>query len=380
MNAPAPSTPTPASDPRASITALLGSQDQPTDAIRDHCACLARALPSVGIAFNTASVLWDTLGWPRGLRDLRRQSPAWRGQWVHIHYTALAWSARGFPSRIPKVLRILRFAGVRTAVVFHDSLPSSGDRLRDRVRRAFQLRIMRRAYQLADRSIFTVPLERVTWLPRNPAHALFIPIGSNLSGLSQFSPDINEPRATSPRPVTVAVFGITGSGQTSVEIADISSALRRASESVSPLRLLVLGRGVAEAEPALLQSLAGSPVTLEVHGVISLEGIARALASATLLLFVRGSVSPQRSSALVALSCGLPIVGYRDSSTSFPITEAGLELVPTGDRAALGEALTKVLTDPILITNLAARSRAAHSAYFAWDKIAARYAEVFADG
>ena len=111
-----------------------------------------------------------------------------------------------------------------------------------------------------------------------------------------------------------------------------------------------------------------------------MEEIARSLGSASLLLFVRGAVSPQRSSALAALSCGLPIVGYRDSSTSFPITEAGLELVPTGDRAALGEALTKVLTDPILITNLAARSRAAHSAYFAWDKIAARYAEAFADG
>jgi glycosyltransferase involved in cell wall biosynthesis len=379
MNAPLPSTPAPARAPRASITALLGRQDQPTDAIRDYCACLARALPSVGISSTTTSFPWDTLGWPRALRDLCSQSSVWHGQWVHIHYTALAWSARGFPSRIPRILRILRLAGVRTAVVFHDSLPSSGNRLRDRARRTFQLRIMRRAYRLSDFSIFTVPLERIPWLPRHPAHALFIPIGSNLPDPSKLTLDITKSPALSREPITVAVFGVTGSGQTSAEIADISSAILRASESVSPLRLLVLGRGAAEAEPALRQSLAGSPVTFEVHGILPLEEISRVLVSANLLLFVRGPVSPQRSSALAALCAGLPIVGYRDSSTCFPITEAGLELAPVGDRAALGEALTRVLADPILGASLAARSRAAHSTYFAWDKIAARYAEAFAN-
>ncbi len=357
--------------PRLSITALLGRQDQPTDALRDHCSCLSLALPSVGIRFSTHSVPWDTLGWPRALHELRLRAPAWRGQWVHIHYTALAWSARGFPSRVPSLLRLLRSAGARTAVVFHDSLPSSGLRLRDRARRAFQLLIMRRAFLLADRSLFTVPLERVPWLPPHSSRAVFIPIGSHLP---------EQPALTSPSsPLTVAVFGVTGSGKTSAEIAAIASALRRASQLVSPLRLLVLGRGAQEAGAALRQSLQGFPVSLDLRGVLSLSDIARALASSSVLLFVRGPVSPQRSSALAALSCGLPIVGYRDSSTCFPITEAGLALVPLGDQAALGDTLAKVLADPALAAQLAAQSRAANSSYFSWDTIAARYAAAFSN-
>jgi hypothetical protein len=56
-----------------------------------------------------------------------------------------------------------------------------------------------------------------------------------------------------------------------------------------------------------------------------------------------------------------------------PLMEAGLELVPYGDREALGAALTLILTDANLRCVLRKRSVGAHKKYFSWDAIAKSY-------
>jgi glycosyltransferase involved in cell wall biosynthesis len=92
------------------------------------------------------------------------------------------------------------------------------------------------------------------------------------------------------------------------------------------------------------------------------------------MLYVRGEVSNRRGSAIAGIASGLPLVAYSGPETAGPIMEAGIELVPFGDRQALGVALERILTDETLRRSLAEKSRQAHEKYFAWPAIAACYA------
>src|ERR1700691_1278878 len=97
------------------IIALLGRRDEPTDAVEEYCRYLGG-----GLAVELARVTWAERGWPAALRELRERAREWRGRWVLVQYTALAWSGRGFPLRFARVLKELREAGARIAVVYHD--------------------------------------------------------------------------------------------------------------------------------------------------------------------------------------------------------------------------------------------------------------------
>ena len=147
---------------------------------------------------------------------------------------------------------------------------------------------------------------------------------------------------------TVAVYSVTGGGRASIEIADIATALKRASKAVGPIRLLLFGRGSREPEPALRSEFAGAELEIESLGLLSPIEINQALASADVLLFVRGQISSRRGSAIAGIASGLPIVCYSGSETAWPITEAGILAVPLGDRQALAGALVNVLSDGTL--------------------------------
>src|SRR5712692_355629 len=313
---------------KAPFMALLGQQDEPTDALRDYCRWLGQALSRRGVRLETAEVAWERRGWLRSLWRLRKQSRAWRGRWVLAQYTALGWSRRGFPLGFLAVVCVLRLAGSRCAVVYHDARAYGGRRLVDRVRRAFQQWVMRAAYRCADRAVLTVPVEQVRWLPHGAAKAAFIPVGANLPEVSNGVP-AGATQRSSPR--TVAVFGVTGGDCSLPEVADISRTVRRVKARGRDLRLVVLGRGSSAAEPALRRELDGAGVELNVLGLLAPEELARALAAADALLFVRGEVSSRRGSAIAGIACGLPLVGYRGAETASPITEAGEVLAPKGN-------------------------------------------------
>src|SRR5258705_7863650 len=125
------------------VIALLGRRDEPTDAVEDYCRYLGKALASHKLDLQIRRVPWKEHGWSASLEALRLQAQAWRGAWVLVQYTALAWSARGFPGRIFRVLRVLRKAATRIAIVFHDVEPFGGLRLLDRIRRRSQVGVMK---------------------------------------------------------------------------------------------------------------------------------------------------------------------------------------------------------------------------------------------
>jgi len=356
------------------MIALLGKRDEPTDGVRDYCAHLGVALAPRGVVLKIAEVRWDRDGWRSSLRQLRAQSRAWRGQWVLLQYTSLAWSRRGLPFRFLEVLRILRENGIRCGVVFHEWMPATGHRVRDTLRGRFQRMIMRRGFHIAERSVFAAPIENIVWLAQPTARAIFIPLGANC-------PAMQAPRdlCADGLPRRVGVFGITGSGRTSREVADIASATRILRQRAGPVSLIVMGRGAEAARPALEAELAGSGVELQIRGILPESEIARQLASCDVMLFVRGEISNQRGSALAGVACGLPVVGYRGPSTGFPVTEAGVELAPLNNRGALVDALCHVLQDRTHWRELHERSRRAYSNFFSWDHIADCYVAAFGE-
>ena len=289
-----------------------------------------------------------------------------------VQYTAFSWSRYGFTFGLLAALWILRRRGARCALVLHDPGPCSGNRWIDRLRRGVQVPVLRFAYRWSERSVFTVNLENATWLSGNREKAVFIPVGANLPGTSPITLKTSAGRN---RPKEVAVYCLTGGVHAQREAEAIAHAVVRAAGEAGPVRLVVLGRNADIGEAPLRAALAGSGVEIEVHGVLPAEAVEQRLSQADVLLFVRGGISSRRGSAIAGIVCGLPVVAYSWSETGPPVTEAGVVLVPSGDREALAIALTRVLADDAYHAHLRRRSLGARERYFSWEAIAAQYAE-----
>lgn len=350
------------------LIALLGRKDVPTDAVEEYCRYLGEALRVHGFQLQIRRVPWELHGWRQSLRALRLQSAGWGDTWIMAQYTALAWSARGFPLKFPRVLRMLKSAGARVAVVFHDVEPFSSPRLIDRVRHRVQARTMRRALALADLAIFTVPPEKLSWLGAVPSNVAFIPVGANLPlaevPVSRTTPDIP----------TVGVFSITGGEQGARETQQILAAVRHAAQRLGRVRLSVFGRHAELRDETLRKGLENCAVDLSVEGVVQPEQIISKLAACDVLLFVRNGISTRRGSAIAGIAAGLPVIAHVISETAPPVTDAGVVLVSPDNQDELNEALVGVLSDATFRAELSARSRAAYESHFAWRAIAERYA------
>jgi glycosyltransferase involved in cell wall biosynthesis len=352
--------------------ALLGRRDEPTDSVEEYCGYLGAALKEHGFDLQLMRVNFAQRGWSAALETLRQRAEGWSGKWVLVQYTALGWSKRGFPLKFGSVLKILRNAGARIAVVFHDVTPYGGRRIIEGLRRRAQIHAMRNAHRQADLSVITVALERVSWIPPQSAHAVFIPVGANLPEFTEAQTSWETREA---KPPTIAVFGITGGETGRREIGTITGAVKFAAKRAGKLRLLAFGRHVDDAEKYLQEGLRGTEVELQVSGVLAGEEVVRKLASADVSLFVRGGISTRRGSAMASIACGLPVVAYRGPETAFPISEAGVVLVSSEKQEELGEALARVLSDREYRASLAERSRRAHEQCFSWRVIAAKYAD-----
>src|SRR2546421_1706129 len=354
------------------VIALLGRPDAPTDAVEEYCRYLGEALLPEDFELIIDRVDWNATGWGRALNALRRRGEEWRGAWVLVQYTALAWSARGFPMHFPRVLKSLKATGARVGVVFHDMEPYGGTRVVDGLRRRVQLHVMRKSLRLSDTAVFTVPMERVSWIKQEPGNGRFIPVGANLPTSSEAS---SGKGISTDGKLSVAVFGITGGEAGQGEIENIVEAVRFAASRVGNLRLIVFGRNAQSAEAELTNRFRDSPVELNVLGVLPGEDVVRSLSASDVLLFVRGPISTRRGSAIAGIACGLPVIAFEGSETAAPITEAGLAFFSPQKKGDLGNVLLRVLADEHYRTSLAQRSLLAQRQYFSWRVIAASYAE-----
>ncbi|MGH9740762.1 MAG: hypothetical protein ACRD51_00250 [Candidatus Acidiferrum sp.] len=354
------------------IIALLGRRDEPTDAVEEYCRYLGEALRAHDFEMELVRAEWVEQGWPVAMRELERQARAWRGCWVLVQYTALAWSERGFPLRFLRVVRILRQAGARIAMVYHDVLPYDGSRTIDKLRRRAQVHVMSEALRSCDLGIFPVPVSKLPWIGPKHKRAVFIPVGANLpEPETAWTMRHGETKGVP----AVAVFGITGGEGGVWEIASIAEALHVVTERLGKLRLVLMGRNSGTAEKALKNLMGKLPVEVAALGILPAEEIVRQMGSCDVLLVVRGGISSRRGSAIAGIACGLPVVAFEGPETASPITEAGVVFADRTRQGGVGEALVKVLSDEEYGASLAERSRRAQVAYFSWKAIAERYAE-----
>ena len=358
------------------VIALLGRRDEPTDAVEEYCRLLGDALAEHSYQVELRRVPWNEHGWAAALNALKLQAESWRGLWVLVQYTSLAWSPRGFPQRFLRVLAVLRRAGARIAVVFHDAEPFGGNRLIDRIRRGAQVRVMRDAVAFSDCALLTVPPARLTWLEPGGEKLHFIPVGANLP-----LPLLEQGHETLHEIPGVAVYGVTGGAPGDRETELIVGAVRFAAKKLGRMRLLVFGRNSESGERALRDSLRDCNVDISVEGVLDGDSLVDRFAMSDLLLFLRGTISSRRGSAIAGIACGLPAIALRGAETDSPITDAGIVLLedssnPEELAPQIGEAIARVFSDDAYRRDLVSRSRRAQKESFSWQAIARRYAEV----
>jgi len=355
--------------------ALLGRRDEPTDGVEDYCKHLGQALPQYGYSLTLVRVPWTEGGWLGKILWTWKECAEWKNSQVLMQYTALSWSQRGFPLGALAVLGILNLRCPGTAIVFHEfKRQVASGRWIDRVRGLCQDAVIRVLYRNATRALFTVPIETITWLPRDNRKATFIPIGANI-------PERMNPRQPTPdgREKTVIVFGVTGGKSMKPEIEAIISIMCDAKKSLSGLRLVVLGRGSSDAEKFLAPALRKNSVEVVAKGILSAEKIACELESADAFLFVRGAVTSQRGSAIASIACGLPIVGYQDGCVNHPLDKAGVEWAPLGDWEALARGLVRVLSNQRRWIELHDRNLRVQQSYLSWSRIAQQYLTVLSE-
>jgi len=354
------------------IIALLGRRDTPTDAVAEYCRYLGEALREREFDLTVERIAWKEDGWRSSLRGLQSRAREWAGAWVLAQYTALAWSARGFSWGFLRVLKTLKAAGVRLAVVYHDVQPYPGNRVIDRLRRRAQLRTMHEAMRLSDAAVFTVPMDKLSWIKSPQIKVVFIPVGANLPTSSEA---VSRKGITTDGKLSIAVFGVTGGKSRRAEIESIVEAVRFAAARVGNLRLIVLGRNSESAEGELQKRLGDTTIELHVLGLLSDEDVVRVLSASDVLLFVRGHISTRRSSAIAGIACGLPVIAFEGPETAAPITEAGLALYSPQRKGDLASVLLRILEDEHYRASLAQRSWVAQQQYFSWRAIARQYAE-----
>jgi hypothetical protein len=346
--------------------ALLGREDEPTDALEDYCKALAQSLQKKGYSLEISRVRWADDGWRRALRDAGKGFAGKRGSWVIVQYTTFAWSRRGFPVHFARLIKVLKRAGMRVLIVFHDPEPFGGRRAIDRLRRRVQLAVIRRAARLADKIVSTISPDRVPWMqePAIRAKTMLLQVGSNIPAMPRTTPGAAE------RVPTIVVFGFSNLAS---ETSTIASVLSRAAEVVGPLHLTVFGRGAKVAGDLVRPLLDGTSVEVEALGILEGKSAGSLLANADVQLFVRSGLSSRRGSGIAGIVCGLPIVGFSDAETSPPVTEAGVRLVPMGDQDGLVRELVLVLQQEALRETLRQRNSDAAERYFSWDRIADAY-------
>src|ERR1700719_1807124 len=353
--------------------AILGRREEPADGVHDYCIYVRDALAKEGVNLTLTQVRWAEIGHKASRRELLKAVDGKENAFFLLQYTALSWSRRGFALPAVSILKLLKKNGSGVAVVFHDPDGYAGSRTVDRVRKAIQRYAMKRLVRLSDLAIFTLPRDKISWLPADTQNFVFIPVGANLPAPERAW---EEKRSSTGSKPVVAIFSLSDKPTLAKEVSQIARAVSDAAKQVGALEVVVLGRNSEAGGEELRLALAGSLAEVRILGLISGDEVVRVLGVSDVMLFARGPISSRRGSAIAGVACGLPVIAAEGSETTPPITEAGVDLVPEElVPEEFGVALARVLTDPLYRASLAQRRRAAQRRLFSWSVIARQYTQ-----
>jgi glycosyltransferase involved in cell wall biosynthesis len=353
--------------------AILGRRDVPTDGVQDYCCYLRDALANEGVNLTLTQVRWAEIGRKASRQEFLEAVKGKQNIFFLLQYTALSWSRRGFALPAVGIVKLLKKNGARCAVVFHDPDGYAGNRAVDRFRRDIQRYAMKRLVRLSNLAIFTLPRDKIPWLPADTQNFIFIPVGANLPtperAWAQKHTSIHS------KPI-VAIFSLSDEPVLAKEVRHIAQAVRYAANQIGSLEVVVLGRNSDSGGEKLRSALVGSCAEVRIVGLIPADEVVRVLGASDVMLFARGPVSSRRGSAIAGIACGLPVIAEEGPEVAPPLTEAGVVLVPAElVPEEFGAALVRVLSDSSYRASLAQRSRDAQSRYFSWRVIATQYAQ-----
>jgi glycosyltransferase involved in cell wall biosynthesis len=353
--------------------AILGRRDVPTDGVQDYCCYLRDALAIEGVNLTLMQVRWAEIGRKASRQEFLEAVKGKQNIFFLLQYTALSWSRRGFALSAVGILKLLRKNGARCAVVFHDPDGYAGNRAVDRLRRGIQRYAMKRLVRLSDLAIFTLPRDKISWLPADTQNFIFIPVGANLPAPERAW--VEKHTSIQSKPI-VAIFSLSDEPVLAKEVGQIAQAVSHAAKQMGALEVVILGRNSESGGEELRLALVGSCAEVRIVGLIPADEVVHVLGASDVMLFARGPVSSRRGSAIAGIACGLPVIAEGGPEVAPPLTEAGVVLVPAElVPEEFGAALVRILSDPSYRASLAQRSRDAQSRYFSWRVIATQYAQ-----
>src|ERR1700731_4201825 len=262
--------------------AILGRREEPADGVRDYCSYLRDALAKEGVNLTLTQVRWAEIGHKASRLELLKAVSGKQNTFFLLQYTALSWSRRGFALPAVSILKLLKKNGSGVAAVFHDPDGYAGSRAVDRVRKAIQRYAMKRLVRLSDLAIFTLPRDKISWLPADAKNFVFIPVGANLPAPERAWEEQHTSTGHKPR---VAVFSLSDKPTLMKEVNQIAQAVVDAVKQVGPLEVVVLGRNSERGGAALRLALAGSRAEVRIVGLISADEVVRVLGASDVMLF-----------------------------------------------------------------------------------------------
>jgi glycosyltransferase involved in cell wall biosynthesis len=131
-------------------------------------------------------------------------------------------------------------------------------------------------------------------------------------------------------------------------------------------RLLLLGRGGREFRDELIRDHPELGDRIVAPGEQSPDALSRHVSACDVMLQpYPDGISSRRTSAMVALSHGRPVVTtFGHLSESFWTDSGAVVLAPASDPGALADATASVIADPIRLRDLSARARAVYAERF----------------
>ncbi|MGW7437118.1 glycosyltransferase family 4 protein [Streptomyces sp. NPDC054849] len=155
--------------------------------------------------------------------------------------------------------------------------------------------------------------------------------------------------------------------------------LVRALTEVPGARLRLVGGGDAVADHLALAKSLGVGDRVSASGELTGPELVEAVREAAVLALPSLTEAESFGMVLVeAMACGTPVVGSAVGGIPYVIEDGrtGL-LVPPGDAGALAAACRRLLEDGTLADRLGAAGRRSAGERFAWDRLLARYLELF---
>lgn len=354
---------TAAARPEGARAAVVGVSEDPICGMHDHSVLLAQALERIGVQCSSHWLVrtarspraaWSELG--AFSQRLVPQLASERPDVVLWHYSVFAYSYRGLPVFVPRVIAALRRAGAPVIGVMHElAYPWGIGGWRGPIWAATHRAVLVDVVRLSSGIVVTTE-DRASWLRARPWF-----VSRPVSVAPVFS-NLPPPAAVAPERGDGHKLGLFGYSYDENAVPVVLDALRLLREGGSDVELVLLGSpGPSSASGRGWLARArerGVDENISFTGTLPGQALSDALAGCEVLLSANlPGPSSRKGSLAASLASGRPLVAL-DGPASWPeLAESGAAEMVTPNAEALASALRRVLSDGDRRRQLGARGR-----------------------